>query len=349
MKEVHYYVHGRGRGHATRALSVIPTLERAGYRLRVFAGKAALPVLRQHMRCGPIHSLMPDDLLSTVPKIVQRTLWACTRGLRRSPLAVISDGDLPSSVASALVGVPVIAIGHGLVFSHCERPAGVDAEAWAREARKAARASRGSVRQVPVSFCALRTTSSKAVLSRHAPRQSGRRTPSGGVVCYFRDDNAEHVLAALRACGVTPRVFSSKPSELPGVRCESPHRARFLQAVAEADAVVSSAGHQLISEALELGVPHLALYAAADDEQKLNVEMLRAARLGDGAALETVDRAQILNFLGHLPELEQLRSEFVRSRSLPALDGVVLNLVRELDAGLAQGATNVGTQKTAEL
>lgn len=349
MKEVHYYVHGRGRGHATRALSVIPMLERAGYRLRVFAGKAALPVLRPHMRCGPIHSLMPDDLFSTVPKIVQRTLWACTRGLRRSPLAVISDGDLPSSVASALVGVPVIAVGHGLVFSHCQRPEGVDAEAWAREARKAARASRGSVRQVPVSFCALTTTGSGAVLTRHALRLSERRAPSGSVVCYFRDDNGRHVLSALRACGVTPRVFSSKPSELPGVRCEPPHRARFLEAVAEAGAVVSSAGHQLISETLELGVPHLALYATGDDEQKLNVEMLRAARLGDGAAIETVDRAQILSFLDRLSELEQLRTAFVKSRSLPALEGVVLNLVRELEPGAAQGATKVGTQKTAEL
>lgn len=318
--------------------------------MRVFAGKAALPVLRQHMRCGPIHSLMPDDLFSTVPKIVQRTLWACTRGLRRSPLAVISDGDLPSSVASALVGVPVIAIGHGLVFSHCQRPAGVDPEAWAREARKAARASRGSVRQVPVNFCSLATTGGRAVLSRHTlgPRPR-RRQPSGGVVCYFRDDNARHVLAALRACGVTPRLFSSKPSELPGVRSEPPHRARFLEAVAEADAVVSSAGHQLISETLELGVPHLALYAAGDDEQKLNVELLKAARLGDGAALENVDRPHILNFLGHLPELEQLRTHFVNARGLPTLDAVVLSLVRELESDVAQGATKIGAQKTAAL
>jgi hypothetical protein len=332
MKELHYYVHGRGRGHATRALSVIPTLERAGYRLRIFAGKAALPILRRHPRCGPIHSLLPDEILATVPKLVQRTLWAGTRGLRRSPLAVISDGDLPSSVASTWVKVPVIAIGHGLVFSHCQPPAEVDGFAWAREARKATRASHGSVRQVPVSFCNLPTTGASAVLSCHAPDLPKRRLHgAGGVVCYFRDDNGEQVLRALRACGITPLVFSTGAQRLPGVRSEPLDRKRFLHALAEADAVVSSAGHQLISEALELGVPHLALYASGDDEQRLNVELLRALRLGDGAALESVDRAQVLHFLGRLPELAKLRAECLASRALPRLDHVVLNLVRELE------------------
>lgn len=346
MKEVHYYVHGRGRGHATRALSVIPALERAGYRLRVFAGKAALPVLRQQTRCGPIHSLMPGELWSTVPKLIQRTLWASTRGLRRSPLAVISDGDLPSSVASALVRVPVIAIGHGLVFSHCQPPPGVDGAVWSREARKATRASHGSAHQVPVSFCALATSASSAVLSRHAlglSRRHARR--SGGVVCYFRDDNGRHVVGALRACGVTPVVFGAVDPQLPGARFEPLNRGRFLRALAEADAVVSSAGHQLISEALELGVPHLALYATGDDEQQLNVELLRAARLGDGAPLDSVDRAQVLHFLSRLPELESLRGEFLQGRTLPPLDAVVLNLLREIEA---QGSTSVGTQNTAE-
>lgn len=342
MKEVHYYVHGRGRGHATRALSVIPTLERAGYRLRVFAGRAALPVLRERMRSGPIHSLMPGEPFLTVPKIVQRTVWACTRGLSRSPLAVISDGDLPSSVASALVGVPVIAIGHGLVFSHCRRPSAVDHDAWTREARKATRASHGSVRQVPVSFCTLPTKGSSAVLARHTLGLPGRcQRPNGGVVCYFRDDNGRHVLAALRACGVTPLVFSSVDPRLPGVRFEPLHRVRFLQALTRADAVISSAGHQLIAEALELGVPHLALYATGDDEQKLNVEILRAAGLGDGAALENLDRAQVLHFLGRLPELAQLRAQSNAMPALPALHQVVLRLLGQLERGeLAQGHTS---------
>lgn len=330
-KEVHYYVHGRGRGHATRALCVIPALETAGYRLRVFAGPAALAMLRQHTRCGPIYSLLPGELVATVPKLIQRTLWACTRGLRRSPLAVISDGDLPSSVASSLVGVPVIAIGHGLVFSHCQPPAGVDREAWTREARKALRASHGSARQVPVSFCPLPTNVGSAVVARHTLGASRRRTPSsGGVVCYFRDDDGRHVLEALRACGVTPVVFGSADPQLPGVRHAPLNRARFLEAIREADAVVSTAGHQLISETLELGVPHLALYPTGDDEQQLNVEMLKAARIGDGGALEVVDRAHVLHFLGRIPELERLRREFLAARTLPALDNVVLNLLGEI-------------------
>jgi UDP-N-acetylglucosamine--N-acetylmuramyl-(pentapeptide) pyrophosphoryl-undecaprenol N-acetylglucosamine transferase len=338
VKEVHYYVHGRGRGHATRALSVIPALKQAGYQLKVFAGRAALPLLSQCIRCGPIHSLMPGELFLTLPKLLQRSVWACTRGLRISPLAVISDGDLPSSVASSLAGIPVIAIGHGLIFSHCERPEGVDSEAWAREAKKATRASRGSVRQVPVSFCPLSTNAPSTTLARpplSLPER--RRQGRGGVVCYFRDDNARHVLTALRACGVTPIVFSdvaeSRAARVPGVRYERMQRQRFVDALAEADAVVSSAGHQLINEALHLGLPHLALYAAHDDEQRLNVELLRAARLGDGAPLESVDRAHVLHFLGRLPELGSLRTELALNRSLPRLDDVVVNLLAQFEQG----------------
>jgi hypothetical protein len=333
--EVHYYVHGRGRGHATRALLVIPALKQAGYQLRVFAGKSALPLLNQCFRCGPIHSLLPGEPWLTLPKLLQRSVWACTRGLRAAPLAVISDGDLPSSVASTLAGIPVIAIGHGLIFSHCQRPQGVDAEAWAREAKKATRASCGSVRQVAVNFCPLSTIASSTTLARPLlglPER--RRQGSGGVVCYFRDDDAAHVLAALRACGVTPIVFSDAEwrtsARLPGVRYERMQRQRFVDALAEADAVVSSAGHQLISEALELGLPHLALYAAQDDEQRLNVELLRARCLGDGAPLESVDRAQVLHFLGRLPELGRLRAERAPSQTLPRLDTVVLNLLGQL-------------------
>ncbi len=345
MMEVHYYVHGRGRGHATRALEVIPALKRAGYQVRVFAGSSARRLLASEVACWPIHSLLPGEPFLTGPKLLQRTLWACTRGLKQAPFAVISDGDLPSSVASRAAGVPVIAIGHGLVFSHCKPAAGTDRGAWGREARKAGRASLGSLRQIPVSFCELELSSPSAVLARHGPPVwLGRRHRRGGIVCYFRDDNGRRALEALRACGVTPRLFSGATMKIPGVVEEAFDRDEFLGAVADADGVVSSAGHQLISECLALGVPHLALHSARDDEQKLNAELLEATRLGDGAAIESVDRARVLHFLGRLPELARLRERTDCYRKLPPLGCVVVDMLEQLrcEANARPGAARIG-------
>ena len=72
MREVHYYVHGRGHGHAARALELLPALESAGYRIRLFAGRDARFLLRTHCRLFPIHSLLPGEPWLTLPKLVQR-------------------------------------------------------------------------------------------------------------------------------------------------------------------------------------------------------------------------------------------------------------------------------------
>ncbi|MCA9706868.1 MAG: hypothetical protein KDK70_13530 [Myxococcales bacterium] len=61
MPRIHYYVHGRGRGHATRSRAVIDRLRAAGHEVVTFAGADALPLLRDHGPTRPVRSLLPQD------------------------------------------------------------------------------------------------------------------------------------------------------------------------------------------------------------------------------------------------------------------------------------------------
>jgi UDP-N-acetylglucosamine--N-acetylmuramyl-(pentapeptide) pyrophosphoryl-undecaprenol N-acetylglucosamine transferase len=331
MREVHYYVHGRGRGHAARALELVPALEAAGYRIRLFAGRDARHFLRGHCQLFPVYSLLPGEPWLTLPKLVQRTLWATVRGARRAPSAVISDGDVPSVIASAALGIPTVALGHGLLFSHATPPCEVDQAAWAREAKKALRASFGSTRQVVLGFgpAELRLPSARLARPRVARRRP-KRERKGGIVCYFRDASAREALKSLRAIGLTPLLFSRYDPGIPGVVHRPLDRASFLDALAEADAVISSGGYQLLAECLAFGVPHFALFRRDDDEQRLNVAVLRAAGLADGGAFEETGPQELLRFLGRLVELRHARRAIRPLEALRPLDEVVLESLAEI-------------------
>ena len=72
MASIHYYVHGRGRGHATRSLAVVETLRAAGHHVSVFAGQGAAPFFERDPDLLAVDSLMPGDGLQTFGKLARR-------------------------------------------------------------------------------------------------------------------------------------------------------------------------------------------------------------------------------------------------------------------------------------
>jgi UDP-N-acetylglucosamine:LPS N-acetylglucosamine transferase len=138
------------------------------------------------------------------------------------------------------------------------------------------------------------------------------------------------VLRALRAIGVTPLLFSRYDPGISGVEHRPLDRSSFLDALADADAVISSGGYQLLAECLTLGVPHFALFAREDDEQRLNVAVLRTAGLADGGAFEETGPHELLRFLGRLVELRHARRAMRPLEELRPLDEVVLETLAEI-------------------
>jgi UDP-N-acetylglucosamine--N-acetylmuramyl-(pentapeptide) pyrophosphoryl-undecaprenol N-acetylglucosamine transferase len=303
MPLIHYYVHGRGRGHATRSLAVISRLRQSGFDVVAFVGEAAEPLLREHVPTHPVRSLLPTAGRDA-PRLLATRVHAAVTALRcdRADL-VISDGDLPGTLAARITGRPSIAVGHGLVFHCCARPRSAPAAPWRREAVKAAISTLGAQRRIAVGFVPLPVRRGRLVRPCLEPLLCGAtsRTPDGPLLCYFRDDAPRSLLERLAAQGHPVILFATHDPGVPGIKVEPPARTRFVEVLATARAVVATAGSQLIGECVTLGVPLMALHAEDDDEQRLNVVMLRDAGLGDGGPLLALDAARLHAFLARPP------------------------------------------------
>lgn len=325
MSTIHLYVHGRGRGHASRAARVIPALRRDGHRVRVFAGGDALQWLAP---LGPIELVEPLP-----PTVGARTLLLFGRRLRHATRAiadehvdlVISDGDVPGIWAAALTGRPRIAIGHGLVFDRFRRPRDVSVWPWRRERAKAWLSAVLATRCIAVSFCPLDRRDDSTVLARSWDAQAPAGRRDGPVLCYFRDGADPRVLAAI-AARAPVELFTASDPHVAGVRWHPLDRDRFTHALMEARCVVGSAGSQLIGECLALGIPLFAIHRHDDDEQRINVELLRGAGAGAGGSSHALDLAALAAFVEAPPMVRPSRW------SAPDVVGATLAATRELVA-----------------
>lgn len=307
-----YYVHGRGRGHATRSYPVIRALERSGWDVRVFAGEAAASIFEP--KCVPIRSV-PQSASRTALKVaIERIDEARLSFQQRRPLVVVSDGDMPSVYAAKRLGIPTIAVGHGLMFAHCKMPRGLDRWAWMRESVKAHVASWGADAIVVSNFVNVRPKDPRRVRIARPCADFGRVisgdpeaniADEDSVVCYFRDDNGDAIAEHLAGEKFRVRLFTSNKRSIRGVIVEPWGMASFRRAIHGCRAVVSSAGSQLMNECASLNVPQFAYYRERDDEQKLNAQLLSLSGMGDCASLESRSRDRLVAFLRAPPKRTQ--------------------------------------------
>ncbi len=292
MARIDIWVHGRGRGHATRCAAIARRLQGEGHDLRAFAGADALPILRDVLPTAAVESLPPRLGLASATRLATRVVRACAEIRRHTPAVVVADGDLPAVLAARICGVPTVAVGHGLVFANCLRPRQLPRLPWWREAIKARVSTLGARRSIAVGFVELPARSPTHVLARASVAALDRHTPRD-LVAYFRDGLDDRELACIRAADLDARVFApgDRPDTLPI------HRASFVAALRHARAVVATAGSQLISECVAWGIPLLAVYDAADDEQRLNAAMLEQAGLGVGLARDRLDARAVVEFV----------------------------------------------------
>jgi UDP-N-acetylglucosamine--N-acetylmuramyl-(pentapeptide) pyrophosphoryl-undecaprenol N-acetylglucosamine transferase len=297
MLDIHLYVHGRGRGHASRALHLVAELTSRGHRARVFAGRDAVAVLGEVMPTTAIDSLPPTAGVDALATATRRIRDDVARMSAQRPDVVVSDGDLPSVCAARVCGVPSVAVGHGLVFLVCARPSGLPRLPWWREAMKAGVASLGAHRRIAVNFMSLPLRDPTAVLAR--PRSVARPMAAErrGVVAYFRDGVDARLLDAIREAAPTAQIFAPRGPR--GVR--PPDRDAFAEAFARARAVIATAGSQLIGECVASGTPLFAVHRRGDDEQRLNAELLARTGLGCAAPLDVVDGPMLRAFLERAP------------------------------------------------
>ena len=324
---IHLYVHGRGRGHTTRCLAIARALTAAGRPFRAFVGRDGVPMFSAAFPCTEVASLPPTPGRAALG-LATRVRDAVAEARRDGAQVVVSDGDLPGVLAANLLRRPAIAIGHGLVFSECRRPASLPAAPWLREAAKAAASSVGAGRCIAVNFVPLQPRTRRVVVARPSLDPALHREPDpSGVLCYFRD-GAPSVLRKLVSLGERPTVFATEDPGVDGVDFEPQSRARFIDALAKARVVVASAGSQLISECVGLGVPILALHHRDDDEQRLNAAMVRESGLGDGCSFDALSTRRLERFVRTppTPPTRSHRAPDVAEAAMDAIESALLSL-----------------------
>ncbi len=156
-------------------------------------------------------------------------------------------------------------------------------------------------------------------------------TPRAGthLVAYFRRFASNKLLAALAASGRVVRVYGLGARPAAGrMTFPTVSESRFLDDLASCEALVCSAGNQLVGEAFHLGKPVFALPEPNNHEQAINAHFLARSGAGDWAEYEAVDHCRLRCFLRRLDEF---RAALPRERinGLPATLAVLRRHLRD--------------------
>ena len=314
-----YGVHGYGRGHATRALAALEALG-ARHDIKVFAGGDAhdllgarqpvtrVPCLGLSYRAGRRDTWLTlfDNLPSLLDLLRRGPGVASVIESMRSfaPDVVICDAEPWTNAAAQALGVPRIGFDHFGVLVHCEvaLPFRDWLESWLD--RIAYRwLMRWPERVLVSSFFRARPRRSGVELVGPLLGEPMRRfQPSRGehLLVYFnqgRSQLSSRMLEVLASLGREVRLYGLGREGSDGpLTFRRALRDGFLEDLASCRAVLSTAGNQLMGEAMAYAKPVLVV-PEATVEQRLNAREIVRMGIGESLSPAQLDRGSILGFL----------------------------------------------------
>ena len=341
MSRIAYFVHGRGKGHAVRSQAVLKRLG-SEHQQRLYCAGEAFDVLGHLPNAEAVLTCAPGkDMLSAFALRFR----ADRKRLRRwRPDLVVSDGDGPSVNAARSLGIPVVSVGHGLIFWHTHLNGAVSPRKRLREALNVASSSWPATQRVAVHFAPVepRTPGTRVARLdlRTAIEPSSAREEF--ILAYFRDDDGIAALEQLTRRGHRVVLFGRPPRVPRGAEVHAPSMQAFAQALARCRAVAGSAGSQLCAECAMLGLPFLALHRLTDAEHEMNSLLVEAEGIGISAALERCTADVIRRFEA---EFEKPRDDLAaRTRAMPPASEVVpLAIAEVLQRAAVRGAWKART------
>ena len=317
-----YGVMGYGRGHAMRTMSVLPALM-ADHEVTVFAGGDAYDVLaplfptvriptigyRYNARGG--HSLLRtvrenvapmSDLLFGGDGMAQVERECRNRGIE----LVISDSEAWTHRVAQRLGLPRISFDHVGIIAYCKPHFPPDL--WLAGMRDAVgyRQLMGVPERILIASFYPAEGAYPGVkvvgpMLRDIVKQQKARD-GDYLLCYFNKGEHQyrpHVDRALRLLDCPVVVYGTPHrGQVDNLHFRAPSNDGFVRDLAGCKAVLSTAGNQLIGEALHFGKPFLAVPEDAF-EQRLNAHMIERMGIGMQARLNTLNPSDIDRFMGH--------------------------------------------------
>ncbi len=327
MANILYGVNGEGSGHSTRAKEVIRHLQASGHRVYVASFDRGLRNLSSEFDVTEIYGLRFAYVQNQVRyrKTVLRNLLTAPRAARslkrlgrlvdeRQIQIVITDFEPLTCHLGHHRRLPVISIDN----QHCLTNALVS---YPKQYRKEAAAAKLVTR--------LMTPRADAYLvaSFFAAQVKDRRTTFVPPILRSEVLNAqvsrgEHVLVYVTSpsdqlAAILNRVRQrfvcfgfDRTGEDGNLLFKKPSLEEFLADLASCRAVVANAGFSLVSEALYLGKPYLAVPVQRQFEQVFNAYYIE--RMGYGAHWDKLNKERIESFLFNLDSYDATLGQYVR-------------------------------------
>ncbi len=347
MANILYGVNGEGSGHSTRAHEVLSHLQGRGHALYVASFDRGLRNLREHVEVTEIDGLRLAYVNNQVR--YRRTLAKNLLSARRQARSfrrlseqaqawqiglIITDFEPMSCHLGHRLGLPVISIDN----QHCLTNAEVSFPGKYR--RDAAVAKLVTRVMTPRADAYLVTSFFPAPVRRPRTylfppilrRQILNAVPTEG----------EHVLVYVTSpAPALARLLSSvrgafigygfgKEGREGNIVFRKPSLDTFFNDLVSAQAVVANAGFSLITEALHLGKPYLAIPIEHQFEQIFNAYWLD--KMGYGTYWEELNKERVESFLYNLPAYREQLKKYPR-RGNDALLGKLDMLIVEYSQG----------------
>ncbi len=357
MATIFMSMSGEGRGHASRARALTEGL-RARHRMVLFAPGDAFQFLAPiyagtavQVRRLPALRFQYDrsrrlDSWATLREGIHylKELPSTVRHLRdlidlERPSLVISDFEPALPRAARLCSIPFLSINHQhflRTFDLSGLPLSLRLRAWIMGWFVGLYAS-GQAETVVSSFYSpplkrsVRNVTQVGALMR--PEVLAEESKDfGHLTAYFRKFAPEKLLHALADQPRPVHVFGLGPRPPMGsLTFRRIDAKEFIMDLATCTALVSTAGNQLLGEALYLGKPALVVPEERNHEQYINAHFVRQMGVGDWCESGKAGRVEVDRFLKRLAEY-RTRIDRQKANGLPAVVKVV---ERHLEAPLA--------------
>ena len=343
MANILYGVNGEGSGHSTRAKEVITHLQRAGHNVHVASFDRGLQNLSKDFDVTEIFGWRLAYVNNQVRyrRTIARNLLAAPKAARSasrlkklalewSVQLVITDFEPLSCHVGHRLRLPVISIDN----QHCLTNARVT---YPTQYRRDAAATKMVVRfMVPradaylvTSFFSAELTKPRTFLFppilRDAVLQAKPREEDY-VLVYVTSPAPElaRLLSAVQ-CRFVAYGFAREGQE-GNILFKKPSLDGFLKDLIAARAVVANAGFSLVTEALHLGKPYLAVPVEHQFEQLFNAYWVEKA--GYGAYWDELSKERVESFLFNVPGYKENLVQYARQGN-----GKLLAKLDELIAG----------------
>jgi len=345
MANILYGVNGEGAGHSTRAREVLTHLRERGHTLHVVSFDRGLQNLAADFEVTEIYGLhfayvnnqvryrrTVTKNLRTVPKAA-KSLHKLSRLVEDWGIEiVITDFEPLSCQIGRSKGLPVISIDN----QHCLTNAEVSyPKEYRRDATLAKLVTRMMIPRAEAylvtSFFPARVKKRGTYVLPPILREQilqAQATTGDHVLVYVTSPAPElaRLLSAIR-CPFVAYGFGREGAN-GNITYKKPSMEGFFADLKSAKAIIANAGFSLVTEALHLGKPYLAVPVQHQFEQIFNAYWLE--KMGYGAYWEELSKERVESFLFNLPHFAE------RLKSYPRQDNSAL--FARLDELMAQSA-----------